>query len=498
MRTHALRRLGAAASLAGALLIGACGSFDVTNPNQPTLDDLVNNPTRGKLASAATGLLIGSRSDMTDIIWRLGSLGREGINLAGNNQPDYSEPYFGPLFGGGFGGDIWNEEYRQLRNANTYLDAVPKAAQLSGPNALSAAEASASLAFGKTLKGLALLYVIMAHGNLGAPVDVNQAVTATPAPFVSEDSVYGYILGQLNDAKADLVAAGSTAFPFPLPSGFNGFNTPATFLQFNRALAAKAYLYRATAANSSCGTQCYTDALTALSESFISNAPANFATGVYYDYSANAGDTENDLSDALDGATYFALPLVQTLSQKQPGPGGADDQRAIDKITPTTASSPQQVGGIPIVGDLKFTIYLTNGNANPSHPIPIIRNEELILLRAEAKLGQSDLGGAITDIDNVRTNAGKLAPYSGPVTPDAVLTELLYNRRYSLLWEQGATWVDARRFNRLNTIPIPPGFGNSTPAVSTVANSVVAPRFPIPDTECAARGLGNGCSPLGT
>src|SRR4051794_37467267 len=215
MRTHALRRLTAVASLAGALLVGACGSFDVTNPNQPTLDDLVNDPTRGKLSSAATGLFIGARADQQAVIWRLGSLGREGINLAGNNQPDYSEPYFGPLFGGGFGGAIWGNEYRQIRNINTYLNAVPKAAQIAGPTGLSAAEASASLGFGKTLKALALISVAMAHGNQGAPVDVDHLVADDPAPFVSEDSVYGYVLGLLNEAKTDLTAAGGTAFPFP-------------------------------------------------------------------------------------------------------------------------------------------------------------------------------------------------------------------------------------------------------------------------------------------
>ena len=84
MRTRALHRL-AAAYLAGALLVGACGDFNVTNPNQPTLDDLVNNPTRTKLSAAATGLFIGVRTDITGVIWRLGSMGREGVNLSGNN-----------------------------------------------------------------------------------------------------------------------------------------------------------------------------------------------------------------------------------------------------------------------------------------------------------------------------------------------------------------------------------------------------------------------------
>ena len=45
----------ALAAVAAATLV-ACGNFDVTNPNQPTLDDLLANPTRTKLSAAASGL----------------------------------------------------------------------------------------------------------------------------------------------------------------------------------------------------------------------------------------------------------------------------------------------------------------------------------------------------------------------------------------------------------------------------------------------------------
>src|SRR3989442_11259567 len=80
---------------------GAC-NFDITNTNQPTLDDLLSNPTRTKLAAAATGLFAGARGGIQALIWRLGSTGREGINLSGNNQPDFAEPYFGPVAAAGY------------------------------------------------------------------------------------------------------------------------------------------------------------------------------------------------------------------------------------------------------------------------------------------------------------------------------------------------------------------------------------------------------------
>jgi hypothetical protein len=72
---------------------------------------------------------------------------------------------------------------------------------------------------------------------------------------------------------------------------------------------------------------------------------------------------------------------------------------------------------------------------SPSAPVAIIRNEELILLRAEANIALGNLSEAVADLDSIRTSSGGLPPYSGPVTAEGRPDELLYNRRYSLLWE---------------------------------------------------------------
>jgi len=142
----------ALAAVAAATLV-ACGNFDVTNPNQPTLDDLLANPTRTKLSAAASGLFSRSRSEITSFIWRVGSMGREGINLAGNNQPDYQEPYFGPLSPSGFGGALWQSRFTLIRDANTYIEA------LANNHDLSAGEKAVSQAMAETLKALATFIV---------------------------------------------------------------------------------------------------------------------------------------------------------------------------------------------------------------------------------------------------------------------------------------------------------------------------------------------------
>src|SRR5260370_37443457 len=88
----------------------------------------------------------------------------------------------------------------------------------------------------------------------------------------------------------------------------------------------------------------------------------------------------------------------------------------------------------------------------------IIGQEELGVLRAEANIGLGNNAAAIADINVVRTKAGLLAPISNPYVPVGtqpltLLDELLYEKRYSLVWENGDRWVDLRHYNKLTTLP---------------------------------------------
>ena len=472
--------------LATALMASACNNFfDVPQTNQPTLDDLLNHPTRDKLAAAANGIFAGGSGEIQSLIWRLGSMGREGINLSGNNTPDYSEPYFGPLSGSGFGAAIWGGRYANIRSINVYTLALSRTTELS------AGEVAASRGMAQTFKALAFMYIIETRAQLGGPVDVDRPVTAPPAPFVSEDSVYGYVLGLLDSARANLITANTdgAGFPFAIPAGLSLFSDPLSFVQFNRALAAKAEVFRATAQNGCHGTpaNCWNAAETALAASFYTPGDSTqFKVGAYFDFSTDPGDATNDLSEPLNGNTFFALQDFLTQADTQVG--GAPDRRALTKIVPSQDT--QALGGIPIHGQLKFTVYYTNGAVDLGHPIPIIRDEELALLDAEARIGLNDLTGANTILNLVRAGSGNLPAdtLTGGSPKAAYIAELLYNRRYSLMWEQGTRWVDARRYGLLGTIPTDIPNGNVPPgAVPTV--------MPIPDNECNARGLASGCAP---
>ena len=487
LATRASRTVVPMALLTGAMLTGACYNFNISDPNGPTLGGLTQNPTAAGVAAAAVGLFAAARADMVSFIWRTESMGRDAINLSDNNQPDYAEPFFGPLSSSGFGGSVWGTEYSAIRDADILIDGAPKA------HDLPAGQQALAVGYAQTEKALMLMFVVETHGYLGAPVDVDRPPDAPPAPFVTEDSVYATILHTLDSARTNLAAGAGADFPFTFPPGYANFNTPATFRQFTWALTAKALCMRATAqsetANPQPAASFYAQALhPALDSAFLSTNSADFSNGVSFDYSTGPGDVKNTLSDPLSSKTFFALPFVVSDAQTQTG--GALDQRVLDKVV--ASADTQVIGGIPLTGTLKFTVYLQGTSVNLNAPIPVLRDEELVLLKAEAEIGTGDLASAVGDLNAVRVGSGHLPAYSGAMTVPALTVELLYNRRYSLLWEQGARWIDARRFNRFDLIE--PGWNG----VTGFNNPQIPHVMPIPSSECQARELGSFCNPLNT
>ncbi len=207
----------------------------------------------------------------------------------------------------------------------------------------------------------------------------------------------------------------------------------------------------------------YADALTALSESFI-NPLLPLHAGVYMDYGTGAGDLANPLSIDPQPGENVAHPSLETGAQLQMD-GVSLDQRFLDKIV---ERAPLSENGL--TSDLGWIRY-----PSPGSPIPIIKNEELILLRAEANIGLYNLGAALTDINLVREQSGRLPPLGDLGTTDAAITELLYNRLYSLMFEGGHRWIDARHYGRLGTLPV------------DRPDDLIFPTLPIPTDETNPR-----------
>ena len=437
------------AAVAVLLLASACRDLIVPDYNNTSLDDLTNNPTPTKIAQAAQGLMVGTRvgiGEQNGYISLLGIVGRESYNFDPADPRFITEMLVGPLDGGSpaFGGNLFAAPYRNIRNANILLGA------LSTVVGMTPAQTAAVEGYAKTIQALDYLSVINTRDDLGAPLDVNIGPTDAPAAIVAKAAVLTFISTLLDDGLTRL-NAGGTAFPFELSPGFDGFNTPATFVEFNRALKARVEAYRGNNAA----------ALTALSGSFLDTG-APLTLGVYHSYSTGSGDTQNALFDAT--GKILAHPSIVTDAENKPD--GTRDARVLGKVV--QLPEPRTVQGVTT--DFAFSIY----NSNET-PIPIIRNEELILLRAEARYFTGDVLGALNDINLIRTTSGGLAARGPFLNDNDFIAELLKQRRYSLLFEGGHRWIDTRRFGLLATLPI------------ALPSHTVPTRFPFPEAECLAR-----------
>jgi hypothetical protein len=376
----------------------------------------------------------------------LGIIGRESYNFDPADPRFIVEMLIGPLDGGSpaFGGNLFAAPYANIRNANTLLSALETVVGLTD------AQKSATRGFAHTMQALDYLYVINTRDTYGAPLEVSGEPTGTPAPIASKADIFAHISSLLDQALTE-VNAGGSAFPFTLSPGFASASTPADFAKYNRALKARVETYRGN----------YPAALAAVNASFVSTA-SPLTAGVYHSYSTGSGDIQNLLFDPT-GRAIVAHPSIRTEAPRKAD--NSLDNRALSKTATIEARTVQDV-----TSDLVFTIYGSNVAS-----IPIIRNEELILIRAEARYNTGDTGGALADINFIRTTSGGLAARGAFANATDFVNELLVQRRYSLMFEGGHRWIDARRFGRLATLP------------KALPSHNVHSRFPFTEAECLAR-----------
>jgi hypothetical protein len=452
----------------GALVAAAACSTDrlnVPNYQNPTVQTITGDPVAA-LPLLATGVLRDDRGNEPGYVLGLGLLGREVYNYTpteGRNTSGWltSDVNNNTSFGGGA---LWSGPYFTLRdifNTSSVLESATS-------TQFSDAQKNAVRGFLHTTEAYSLLQLINTRNDLGVVVQVNSDPNQL-SPFVSRDSAFNYIIGELNKAQTELTAAGTVAFPFTFHSGYTGFTTPANYLKFNRAMAARVNAYRASLGISGCGAAksaaCYQTVLTNLSQSFLDTTKA-LTLGVFNVFSAAAGDVANTNSNANTSAIVAHYKADSGIALRA---DGTKDLRFQNKVITLANPKGPSTSSLGVATTFDYSIY-----AARTDPIAIIRNEELILLRAEAEYYTGDQASALIDINEIRTKSGGLAPRGAFADEADFLTELLYNRRMSLAFE-GHQWIDKRRFGLLNTLPL------------DLPTHVIVSRLPVPQGECLQR-----------
>lgn len=401
------------------LLSTACKKEPIPYLNGPTSQQITANATISELNNLVTGTESSLRNNIAIYLDVVSMIGREGYRFSG------SEPrYTSDLLGAGnaildnntfYLTNPWGSRYNTIRNAYILIQAATNSSYLTD------AQKKAYTGWAKTIIAYQLLLNLNLTYENGIRVDV--ANYNNLGPIVGLSDALTAISNLLNQGLTDLT--GSDVI-FNLSSGFNGFTTASSLAQFNRALAARVDVYQ----------QNWTAALTDLANSFF-NLNGSFNTGVYHVFSTASGDQLNPLYLPLNNTGENRLAQPSYVTDIEPG----DDR--INKValrnTPATQSG--------LTSNYDVAIFKTNVD-----PVAIIRNEELILIYAEAKIQANALSDAQTAINIIR-NGHNLPNYNGPLTQAALITEMLKQKRYSLFYE-GYRWIDVRRYNLLSTLPL--------------------------------------------
>jgi len=404
---------------AAMLVLASCNIDDLANPNGSSIEGFNQNASKSELQTLVTGMEsllrqeIGFYYDVTSIVGRdyyfftgsdpryTGEVLGKGESTLDNNGFYGNRPYYG--------------RYKTVKNANVLINAV------NNTTLITAEEANGYLGFAKTFQAYELQLALMLQYQNGIRLDV--ADPGNLGGFVTYDDALAGILNILEEAKTNLQAAGAD-FPFSLSAAMAGFDTPASFLKFNRGLAARIALYQG---NKGEVKKFLTDSFMDMGGDF-GNGPARF-------YSTAGGDFANNLFRAPNQAdAIIAHPSF--VNDMTPG-----DDRA-SKVA--LRDAPLSLDGL--TGDYDVWVYKSLNDY-----VPYMRNEELILIAAEANVG-SDNAAAETAINAIRTGHG-LAAYSGGTSDAELMDEIMYQRRYSLFGE-GHRWVDMRRWERLGELPI--------------------------------------------
>jgi hypothetical protein len=391
---------------------------DYGDLNSPTVESFLTNSSASDLNNLVTGSESGMRTNMALYLDDVGSIGRENYRFSAS-EPRYVTDLLGAdqatLSNSNFYiTNTWASRYQVVKNCNTLIQAATNS------TLITTQEKSGYIGFAQTIKAYQLLLCLNQTDSNGIRIDVSNP--AALGPIVP--------LGPSLDAIEALLDSGKTALAagtiiFPLSSGFNGFADVPGFTQFNRALSARVQIYRSN----------WTAALQALNESFLGlNADLNL--GVYSVFGTGSGDQLNPAFIPQDNTGEVRVANPSYATDILPGD---------DRISKATLRPVASLDGLSSNRDV--WVYTSS-----TAPMGIVRNEELILIYAEANIQTNDFTDAVTALNIIR-NKHNLPNYSGALTQSALINEMLYERRYSLFME-GHRWIDMRRYNMLGTLPI--------------------------------------------
>ena len=453
-------------ALASGLGVAACKDNPSVAPIDAPTTSAIKTLTPTTLQQLAIGVTAQDRAAYaTTAVLTLPEILARNVYRIDASEPRYvGETLGGQADPGSFaGGGGFAGFYTATRAANNVILALKNAPT----TYFTTQQIAASRGFFRTMKALDFYRVAELRDTVGIPLQTDAAQEITP--IYCKPHVLTYIAALLDSANADFAAAGAaTTLPFTLPGGWSSYgrdyNVVSNLVLFNRGLKGKVDFYRAIDRGSP--------------------QPALLATAISELTQALGGAAPGAVSgSALQVGIYYRFdPVVDQISNLRSDAKIAANPKIADSIPVTDARRAKIVTRSTLAGQGLSSGYTFSfavpSSANQVAPIALLKDEELVLLRAQAEIEAGQLANALLDINAVHQTYDP-TPVAPAATVAAYRAAVLYEKRFSLLFEGPQRLVDLRAY----------GYLNAAHFVAELSTDPYNNAFPIPRAELNARGL---------
>jgi hypothetical protein len=348
---------------------------------------------------------------------------------ASTNQPNDFQFFENAIQNTNYNDDfLWASGYNSIYQVNVCLGGI------AGNTAISPALQQQLTGELEVDRALCYFHLLNLFGPVPLVITADYHVSQS-LPRASVDTIYNQIITDLTNAQQLLTAN--------YPS--TGRARPNLYVA--DALLAKAYLYTGQWQNA-------INAAGSVINSGLYSLNADLST-VFLDGSNEAiwQLPANSSSTQTYEATLF-IPFSNTVPNYslnsdlvnafEPGDQRLQQWAGIDTVN---------VNGSDSTYYYPFKYKNTSASQTPVEDYMIVRLGELYLIRAEAEaeMGGSQIGNAITDLNTIRLRAG-LTPYGGAATAASVLAAIAHERQVELFCEWGNRWYDLNRTGTINTV----------------------------------------------
>ncbi|SHL21363.1 Starch-binding associating with outer membrane [Chitinophaga jiangningensis] len=379
--------------------------------------------------ATATSAVLGiyNASFTRDLMFPLTQLPGISANELQNNVPNASLDEFKnnsiTITNGYVATNLWAYSYAPLAQANAMLEGVTKS------TTLSTGLKNQLMGEIKFWRAFLLFQQVNIWGDVPMPLTDDPVGNASLARTPAAD-VWKQVEKDLTEAQALL----TDTYPSTLRSRVNK--------QTVNALLARVYLYTKqwqlaeTTADAVIKSGIYS--LNKDLNTIFSNTSNEIIWQIATLNGLSVFTTNTDAKGGSFAATPGVVPAL-TATDTLYNSMEAGDLRKANWITPTV------IGGTnyKVVTKYKLRVLPTGATTGNEYNV-VLRLAEQYLIRAEARAQLANLGGAIADVDTIRSRAG-LSMLDNNISQTNLLLAIENERKAELFGEWGARWFDLKR-----------------------------------------------------